>query len=56
LRRAGKEVTREKLAATLTGMPELDFSGYRVRYARGNHEGSRFVDLGVVADNGQLKF
>ena len=56
LRRAGKEVTREKLAATLTGMPELDFSGYRVRYARGNHEGSRFVDLGVVADSGQLKF
>ena len=56
LRRAGNNPTREKLATTLTGMGELDFSGYRIRYAKGNHEGSHFVDLGVVADNGQLKF
>ena len=56
LRRAGKDTTREKLATTLTGMAEVDFSGYRIRYARGSHEGSRFVDLGVVADNGQLRF
>ena len=56
LKRAGKDVTREKLTTALTGMSELDFSGYRIRYARGNHEGSRFVELGVVADDGQLKF
>lgn len=56
LKKAGKDVTRERLAAALTGMNELDFSGYRIRYARGNHEGSRFVELGVVTDDGQLKF
>jgi ABC-type branched-subunit amino acid transport system substrate-binding protein len=56
LKRAGRDATREKLAAALSGMPELDFSGYRIRYARGNHEGSRFVDLGVVTGEGRLKF
>jgi len=56
LKKAGKEVTREKLAASLTGMNDLDFSGYRIRYARGNHEGSRFVELGVVSADGQVKF
>ena len=56
LKRAGKDVTRDKLTTALTGMSELDFSGYRIRHARGNHEGSRFVELGVVADDGQLKF
>jgi len=56
LRRAGRELNREKLTAALAGMAELDFSGYRIRYARGNHEGSRFVDLGVVSEDGQLRF
>lgn len=56
LKRTGREVSREKLAVALTGMAELDFSGYRIRYARGNHEGSRFVDLGVVTSDGQLRF
>jgi branched-chain amino acid transport system substrate-binding protein len=56
LKRAGRDVSRERLAAALSNLGELDFSGYRVRYARGNHEGSRFVDLGVVADDGRLKF
>jgi ABC-type branched-subunit amino acid transport system substrate-binding protein len=56
LKRGGRDVTREKLATALTGIGELDFSGYRVRYSRGNHEGSRFVELGVVGDDGQLKF
>ncbi len=56
IKRAGKDTSREKLATTLTSMAELDFSGYRVRYTRGNHEGSRFVDLGVVTDDGLLKF
>jgi len=56
LKRAGRDATREKLATALQGMPELDFSGYRIRYARGNHEGSRFVDLGVVTDEGRVKF
>jgi branched-chain amino acid transport system substrate-binding protein len=56
LKRAGNNPTREKLAGALISMGELDFSGYRIRYAKDNHDGSRFVDLGVVTDTGQLKF
>jgi branched-chain amino acid transport system substrate-binding protein len=56
LKRAGRDISSEKLAFALSGLGELDFSGYRIRYARGNHEGSRYVELGVVTDNGQLRF
>jgi branched-chain amino acid transport system substrate-binding protein len=56
LRRAGPDPTRERLASALSSLGELDFGGYRVRYARGDHSGSHFVDLAVVAANGQLKF
>jgi ABC-type branched-subunit amino acid transport system substrate-binding protein len=56
LKRAGRDINRDKLAAALVSIAELDFSGYRIRYTRGNHEGSRFVDLGVVNEEGQLRF
>jgi ABC-type branched-subunit amino acid transport system substrate-binding protein len=56
LRRAGPEPNRERLATALAGLGELAFGNYRVRYAKGNHAGSRFVDLGVVTDEGRLRF
>jgi branched-chain amino acid transport system substrate-binding protein len=56
LRRSGPGVTPPRLAATLTAMRDLDFGGYRVRFAPEDHNGSRFVDLGVVADGGRLVF
>ncbi len=56
LRRAGPNPSPERLALSLSGIGELDFSGYRVRFVRGDHSGSRFVDLGVVAADGTLKF
>ncbi len=56
LRRAGANPSRERLAAALSNLGELDFGNYRVRYAKGNHAGSRFVDLGVVTDEGRLRF
>jgi branched-chain amino acid transport system substrate-binding protein len=56
LRRAGPAATRERLAATLSALGDVDFSGYRVRFRPGNHEGSRFVDLGVVTEQGSVRF
>lgn len=56
LKRAGPTVTPTRLAATLTGLRDLDLGGYRVRFAPDDHHGSRFVDLGVVADGGRLRF
>ena len=35
---------------------ELDMGGYRVRFAANNRKGSRYVDLGVVNDEGRLRF
>ncbi len=56
LRRAGPGVTRASLAAAISTLGELDFSGYRVRFERGNHDGSRFVELGVVTSEGRTRF
>jgi ABC-type branched-subunit amino acid transport system substrate-binding protein len=56
LRRAGPAANRETLAVALANLGELDFSGYRVRFSRGNHEGSRFADLSVVTDQGTMKY
>lgn len=56
LRRSGPALSRERLAATLSALGELDLGGYRIRYARDDHAGSRFVDLGVVTGAGELKF
>jgi branched-chain amino acid transport system substrate-binding protein len=56
LKRAGRQPTRESLASALTNVGELDFSGYRIRFARGQHDGSRFADLAVVDVNGKLIF
>lgn len=56
LRRAGPAPTPSRLASTLTGLRDIDLGGYRVRFAPDDHSGSRFVDLGVVAENGRLRF
>jgi ABC-type branched-subunit amino acid transport system substrate-binding protein len=56
LRRAGPGANRETLAAALSGLGELDFSGYRVRFNRGNHEGSRYAVLSVVTESGTVRY
>jgi ABC-type branched-subunit amino acid transport system substrate-binding protein len=48
LRRAGKELTRDKLINALETMGELDLGGFGVRYSANDHHGSRFVDLTVI--------
>ena len=56
MRRAGPEQTRADLLRALAGLGDVDFGGYRVRYSRETREGSRFVELGVVADDGRIVF
>ena len=56
LRRAGPGVTRGQLVSALESIGELDMGGYRVRFAANNRKGSRYVDLGVVTDEGRLRF
>ncbi|RIX46914.1 MAG: ABC transporter permease [Rhodocyclales bacterium GT-UBC] len=54
LRRAGKDLSREKLVTTLESMNGVDFGGYRINYNNTNHQGSRFVELTVVGPGGKV--
>lgn len=54
IKRAGKDLTREKLIGALEGLNNNEFGGYRVTYGGNNRHGSRFVELTVVGPGGKL--
>jgi ABC-type branched-subunit amino acid transport system substrate-binding protein len=54
LRRAGPDLTREKLIAALETMHDVSFGGFRVNYSRTNHAASRFVELTVIGKDGTI--
>lgn len=54
LRRAGKNLTREKLAEALDSMRKVDIGGYVVNYSKDNHQGLREVDLTVISREGRF--
>jgi ABC-type branched-subunit amino acid transport system substrate-binding protein len=56
LRRAGKNPSRDKLVAALESISELDLGGYIVNFSPKSHDGSRFVDIGVVSKSSALVF
>lgn len=53
LRATGPGLSRSALIRTLEGS-RFDLGGVKVQYAPGNHEGSHFVDLSIVAGNGRF--
>jgi len=54
LKRAGRELSREKLVLALESMSNVDFGGYRVNYSATARLGSRFVELTVVGPGGKI--
>ena len=54
LRRAGRELSRDKLQTALEGMSGVDFGGYRVNYSTNGRLGSRFVELTVIGPGGRV--
>jgi len=48
LRRAGKAPTRERFVAALETFRQVDLGGYDVSFSPINHNGSRFIEIGVV--------
>lgn len=54
IRRAGRDLTREKLVAALEGMQGYDAGGYKLSYSAASHNGSRFVDLTVIGSQGKV--
>jgi ABC-type branched-subunit amino acid transport system substrate-binding protein len=49
LRRAGKDLTREKLMSALETMNNYDLGGFVVDYSAGKRVGSTFVDLSIIS-------
>lgn len=53
LRAAGRDLTRDSFVKALESGP-FDLGGLSTRYRRGEHEGSTFVDLSMVARDGHF--
>jgi branched-chain amino acid transport system substrate-binding protein len=54
LKRAGKDLTRERLLAALESMSEYDAGGFVVRFGPGRRNGSSFVELTMISRNGKF--
>jgi ABC-type branched-subunit amino acid transport system substrate-binding protein len=54
LKRAGKDLTREKLIAALEGMNNVDLGDFVVGFSPTNHSGSKFVDLTMIGRAGKF--
>jgi len=54
LKRAGRDLTREKLVSAFEGMRNYDAGGYPVSFSPTDHNGSSFVELTVLRRDGKL--
>lgn len=54
LKRAGKDLTREKLVAALESMNNVDLGDFVVSFSPTNHSGSRYVDLTMIGQGGKF--
>lgn len=54
LRRAGKDVSRESLIASLDRIERLDLGGIGISYGHGNRVGGSFVDVAVIGADGRI--
>jgi ABC-type branched-subunit amino acid transport system substrate-binding protein len=54
MKKAGKDLTREKVVDALESMHQLDVGGYRIDYSPTNHNGSKFVDVIVIGKDGRV--
>jgi ABC-type branched-subunit amino acid transport system substrate-binding protein len=54
LKRAGRDLNREKLISALESINNVDFGGFRINYSPTTRQGSRFVELTVVGPGGKV--
>ncbi|CCF98217.1 putative ABC-type branched-chain amino acid transporter, periplasmic binding component [Ralstonia solanacearum K60] len=54
LKRAGRDLTREKLITALESMGATDIGGFAVSYSPANHVASKFVEMTVINSHGQV--
>jgi branched-chain amino acid transport system substrate-binding protein len=54
VKRAGRDLTREKLITALEGMNNVDIGDFIVGFSPTNHSGSKFVDLTMIGRGGKF--
>lgn len=54
LRRAGRDLSREKLIAALETLSNYDLGGFVIDYSNGRRAGTSFVDLSIISKTGQF--
>ncbi|HEY9101071.1 ABC transporter substrate-binding protein [Chitinimonas sp.] len=55
LKRAGRDLTRDKLINALETMGDYDMGGFRVHYSPTNHNGSQYIDMTVLDSSGKIR-
>ena len=51
LKRAGKDLTRDKFIGALESMSNTEIGGFNVNFSPKSHNGSSFVDLTMIGRN-----
>lgn len=54
LKRAGRDLTREKLITALESMGNYDLGGFNVNFSPSSHVGSKFVEMTIINSSGQV--
>jgi ABC-type branched-subunit amino acid transport system substrate-binding protein len=54
LRRAGRDLTRERFVAAMEGISNLDLGGFGVAFSASSHNASRYVDLAMIGREGRF--
>jgi ABC-type branched-subunit amino acid transport system substrate-binding protein len=54
LKRAGKDLTREKFIDAMEKINDFDIGGFYLNYSPKNHAGSKFVDLTIIGRDGKF--
>lgn len=54
IKRAGRDLTREKLITALESMGNYDLGGFNVNFSPSNHVGSKFVEMTIINSSGQV--
>jgi branched-chain amino acid transport system substrate-binding protein len=56
IKRAGANPSRERFIEALESIRSFDLGGYEINFSDKEHDGSRYVDTGVVTQDGKLRF
>lgn len=55
LRRAGNDLSPQRVATALESLRDHDLGGFRVDFGPGQHVASKFIDLTMLADGGKVR-